>query len=90
MRSSFNKYQPFKGDLNKAESKLRTAATIYNDNLHRMSETLLGGAQLKTYNFQETIANIENILDSIRSNLGCDQTSLSYKMAVRSLCNNSL
>ena len=55
-----------------------------------MSYTLLGEKLLKTYKFQETIANIENILDNIRTNLGCDQTSVSYKMAVKSLCNNSL
>ena len=90
MRSSFNKYQPFKLDLNKAESKLRTAATIYNDNLLRMSQNLLGEQLLKTYNFPETIASIENILDNIRSNLGCEQTSASYKLAVRSLCSFSM
>jgi hypothetical protein len=90
MRSSFNKYQPFKLDLNKAESKLRTAATIYNDNLLRLSYTLLGEQVLKTYSFQETIAGIENILDNIRSNLGCEYTSASYKLAVTALCHNSL
>lgn len=85
-----NKLIPFKLDLNKAESKLRTAATLYNDNLIRMSYSILGEKTLKSYNFQESITNIESILDNIRSLIKCEQTSKSYKNVVNILCTNSM
>jgi len=85
-----SRFTPFKLDLNKAESKLRTAATIYNDNLIRMAHPILGEDVLRSYNFQEAILNIESTLDTIRSLIRCDQTSQSYKSAVKILCFNSI
>ncbi len=85
-----NKYTPFKLDLNRAESKLRTAATLYSDNFVSMSQSILGDKTLKKFNFQESIINIETILDSIRTMIKCDQTSMNYKQAIYTLCNNSM
>ena len=85
-----NRYVPFKLDLNRAESKLRTAATLYNDNFVQMSQSFLAESTLRKYDFQESIANVEIILDHIRSMIRCNQTSLNYRQAVQSLCNNSM
>lgn len=85
-----NKYMPFKQDLNRAESKLRTAVTLYNDNLVRMSQSIMDEQEIMKYNFTESILSIETILDSIRSLIKCDQTSASYKSAVNYLCYNSM
>lgn len=84
------KYSPFKQDLNRADSKLRTASTLYNDNLERMSKSLLGEETLQSYRFPEAILNIETIIDNIRSMLKCDQTSANYRAAVGTLCTNSM
>jgi hypothetical protein len=84
------KYSPFKLELNKADSKLRTASTLYNDNLIRMSKTILGEELINSYNFQESIQSIENVLDNIRSLIKCDQTSSNYRAAVNILCSNSM
>lgn len=84
------KYSPFKLELNKAESKLRTASTIYQDNLMRMSKSILGQELISSYNFQESIQSIENVLDNIRSLIKCDQTSANYRGAVNILCSNSM
>ena len=81
---------PFKQDINRAESKLRTAVTLYNDNLVRMSQSIMDEQEIMKYNFTESILSIETILDSIRSLIKCDQTSSSYKSAVKYLCYNSM
>ena len=91
--SGGGKYAPFKHELNRANSKLRTALTLYNDNLVGMSKQILAEETLeyvKNYSFQKTIEAIEESLDKIRSMISCDSTSLSYKQAVNNLCTNSL
>ena len=98
IQPSYNKYNfgvgnkqiPFRQELNRAESKLRTAATLYNDNLVKISQSILGENLLRSYNFTDSIMITETYLDSIRSLIKCDYTSQNYKMAVRVLCNNSM
>ncbi len=92
-KSSYSKFSPFKHELNRANSKLRTALTLYNDNLVGISKQILGQDTLdyvKSYTFQKTIESIEESLDKIRSLILCEQTSLSYKQAVNHLCTNSM
>jgi hypothetical protein len=81
---------PFSQDINRAESKLRTALTLYNNNLVRISQSILGRDIVQNYNFSSQVANTERLFDSIRSLIQCDDTSRSYKHAVRVLCDNSL
>ena len=91
--SAASKYAPFKHELNRANSKLRTALTLYNDNLVGISKQILGEETLsyvKSYNFQKTIELIEESLDKIRSLISCDLTSISYKHAVNNLCTHSM
>lgn len=84
------KNTPFKLDLNKAESKLKTASTLYNDNLLRLSKNLISEDLLKSYNILESIQAIEVDVDNIRSMIKCDQTSLNYRGAVNNLCTDSI
>ena len=81
---------PYKHELNKAETKLRTAVTLYNDNLVRMSQAIMDEQEISKYNFTEAVLSIEGILDSIRSLIKCDQTSSSYQSVVHYLCYNSM
>ncbi|CAF0748234.1 unnamed protein product [Brachionus calyciflorus] len=89
-KQQLQSYTPFKLDLNKVESKLRTANTLYSDNLIPMSRSLLNEQQIGSYNFQESISIIEKLIDKIRSSIRCDQTSHNYRQAVNALCTNSI
>lgn len=81
---------PFKQDLNRVYSKLRTALTQYNDNLERMSKQLLSEDVIQGYHFPEAVLAIESVIDKIVSMLKCDQTSENYRAAVNTLCTNSM
>lgn len=89
MRHS-TKYTPFKQDINRVYSKLRTALTQYNDNLERMSKPVLGEEKIQEYRFPEAILTIESIVDKIVSMLKCEQTSENYRAAVNNLCTTSM
>jgi hypothetical protein len=87
------KYAPFKYELNRANSKLRTALTLYNDNLVGMSKQILGEETLdyvKSYNFQKTLQIIEESFEKIRTMVSCEEPSFHYKQVVNTLCTNSL
>lgn len=84
------KYTPFKQDINRVYSKLRTALTQYNDNLERMSKPVLGDEQIQKYRFPEAILAIESIIDKIVSMLKCEQTSENYRAAVNNICTSSM
>lgn len=84
------KFSPFKQDLNRVYSKLRTALTQYNDNLERMSKPVLGEETIQNYHFPEAILAVESTIDKIVAMLKCDQTSDSYRAAVTTLCTNSM
>ncbi len=85
-----NKYIPFKQELNKAESKLRTAAILYSENLIKISQSILGEQLIESYNFTDALLHTENLIDSLRLFTKCDQTSESYKKIVNILCYNSM
>lgn len=85
-----NKYIPFKQDLNRAESKLRTASIIYSENLIKISQTIIGEQMIDSYNFTDALLHTENLIDSLRLFTKCDQTSESYKQIVNILCYNSM
>lgn len=89
-KQQITQFTPFKLDLNKAESKLRTANTIFTDNLVQMSRPFLSEQQLASYNFPESTPIIEKMIDKIRASIRCDQTSVNYRQAVNALCTNSI
>jgi hypothetical protein len=92
-KSSVSKYYPFKHELNRANSKLRTALTLYNDNLVGISKQILGEQTLKyvkSYSFQKKIESIEELINKIRSMISCEQTNNNYKQAVNSVCTHSM
>lgn len=83
-------FTPFRQDLNRAESKLRTAAILYTDNLVKMSKSILGDEKIRSYNFINGVWETERLVDSLRSMTRCDQTSVEYKATVEILCTHSI
>jgi len=80
----------FKLDLNRADSKLRTAIVLYTDNLVRMSRSFLGDDLIKSYGFTNSVWETERLLDSLRLMTKCDEPSVHYKAAVKVLCTDSI
>jgi hypothetical protein len=83
-------FTPFKQDLNRAESKLRTAAIMYNDNLVKMSRSVLGENLIRSYSFSNSVWETERLVDSLRTMTRCEETSINYKAAVKVLCTDSV
>jgi len=83
-------FTPFRQDLNRAESKLRTAAILYTDNLVKMSKSILGEEKIRSYNFINGVWETERLVDSLRSMTRCEETSIEYRAAVKILCTDSM
>lgn len=83
-------FTPFRQDLNRAESKLRTAAILYTDNLVKMSRSILGDDKIRSYNFINGVWETERLVDSLRGMTRCHETSIQYKGAVDILCTDSI
>jgi hypothetical protein len=83
-------FTPFRQDLNRASSKLHTAAILYTDNLVKMSKSILSEERIRSYNFVNGVWETERMVDSLRSMTRCDETSIEYKSAVNILCTDSI
>ena len=83
-------FKPFGQDLNRAESKLRTAAILYTDNFVKMTKAILGEEKIRGYNFINGVWETERLVDSLRSMTRCEETSVQYKSAVSILCTDSM
>lgn len=83
-------FSPFRQDLNRAESKLRTAAILYTDNLVKMTKFILGEHRINSYNFINGVWETERMVDSLRAMTRCETTSVEYKASVDILCTDSM